>query len=99
MRKFDTIEVQAEDGSFWAQLLVTFVGASAVRVEPLRLVETETRIEGEEEIIEGFQVKHNGDVKQWVVVRLEDRKQLASGLTTRNAAIAFIMNHKQELAA
>lgn len=92
------IHVDAEDGSYYAELKVLKVGQGYAIVMPLRHVELAQAGAGPA-VPDGFEVQFLGPIKQHRVVRLKDGHVLKDGLPTEDAARDWLRDHKRMLAA
>lgn len=85
------IEVVAEDGRYWADLLVRDAGKLYAKVSVLNLIELDA-VEVKEggTTVEGFEVKWCGPKLKWCVLRGQDR--LKDGME-KGQAVQWMQNH------
>lgn len=98
LRPYDLIEARAEDGTWFAYLLVMDAGPLHATVFPLNkwdLIPVEPAAGSEV----GFVPKWRGPHSKWAVMRLSDNKVMAENLGTRYAADDWIMNYRKALSA
>jgi hypothetical protein len=87
----DRIEVQAEDGSYFAELLVQDAGRLYARVAALRHVQL-TAIDVKEDGLKSgeYEVAWKGPALKWCVLRGKDR--LKGGMT-KDVALSWMHEH------
>lgn len=97
MRAFDMIEVLCEDGSWYARCLVLARGEAWAKVHVLEFTSLERHVmrEGESD----FEVSWGTIQTKFRVIRKKDRRVLKDGLESREAAMAWLHEHKKALAA
>ncbi len=96
-RPRDRIEVDAEDGSYFAELLVVDAGRLFAKVVVLRkheLVPVEIQ-----DLSPDFEVKWAGPHAKWRVVRKKDRGSLKDGFENRQDAEMYLASHLKAIAA
>lgn len=94
LRPRDRIEAHAEDGAWFAELLVIESGANFAKVAILRHVRLDATVPSESAgSVAGHYVKWRGHVKKWSVLRQADEAVLKEGLTTRGEAIAWLEDY------
>lgn len=92
----DRIEVDADDGSYFAELMVIDAGRLFAKVELLRKHEfTSTEVEGEMSL---YEVKWAGRHAKWRVLRKADRVVLKDGFEDRQAADLWAASHSRAAA-
>ena len=89
LRPFDHIEVLADDGSFWAELLVLMATKTQATVMELRKIEISTK-EGAP-VEEKFAVKWRGPHSKWSVIRMADGSVVKQGFDDADSARAFAL--------
>lgn len=91
MKPGDRVEVMAEDGSYFAELLVQDAGRLYAKVAALRHVKLEA-VEVKEGglSMEGYEVTWKGPQLKWCVMRGKDR--LKDGMD-KNSAIQWMQSH------
>lgn len=87
----DRIEVRAEDGSYYAELLVLDAGRLYAKIAVLLHVELEP-VEVKEGGLtaEGYEVKWCGPKLKWCVLRGQDRLK---GEMSKSEAVLWMQNH------
>jgi len=97
MRPGDRIEVQAEDGSYWAELLVRDAGRLFAKVAVLRKVElNEEDVTGDMPAATEFAIKWRGPHHKWCVLRGVDL--VKAECQTRGEASTWLADHMKALA-
>lgn len=99
MKPGDMILVKPEDGTYFAELIVRTKYRGGVVVVALRKVDLSETVRSEKavQIAEDpeYDLKHSGPVKKWRVIRKLDKRELVSGLDTREAAEQWLAEHKK----
>lgn len=90
LRPGHRIEVNAEDGTFWAMLLVVEAERKSARVVTLQHVQIEERAPAPEQ--SDVFVKYRGPKVRYSVVRTADNEVLKDGFQTERAAQEWITN-------
>lgn len=85
VKPFDRIEVRADDGSFWAELLVTKVDKASVSTRPIQFVDLRPAPSKIEAPAASFVTKFRGP-RKWSVLRVVDQAVLAEDLATEDDA-------------
>lgn len=95
-RPKDRIEVHSEDGSFYAEYMVTSCDRTWAKVVCLMFLElnkaaklTDAQVQG---IHENYEIKFRGP-KKWSVIRKSDRATLHEGLHTEDDAKKWLEVH------
>lgn len=96
-RPRDRIEVDAEDGSYFAELIVADAGRLFAKVNLLRKYEL-TPVEMKE-ISPDFEVRWAGPHAKWRVVRKSDRGLIKEGFENRQEAEMYLQSHVRAMAA
>lgn len=97
LRPYDRIEIQAEDGAYWGELVVLSTGPSWARVAAIRFVELDAfDATVRESEYEGLAIAWRGSLAQWCVLRKSDTRMLAEGLRTRGEAMARAVEMAQQ---
>lgn len=96
LRPFDRIEVIAEDGSYFAELLVRSAGRQHARLVELNKVDMEPL---QAEVDPRFSVVYAGPHRKNAVVRLRDKTTLKDGFDTAEDANAWLLANVKTLAA
>jgi hypothetical protein len=89
LRPFDRIEVLADDGSFWAELLVLMATKTQAAVMELRKIDISTKEVAQVE--EKFAVKWRGPHRKWSVIRSADSSIVRSGFESADDARTFAL--------
>ena len=96
LRPFDRIEVYAEDGAYWAELLVISAARLSAKVIELRKKD----LDGVGMVSEpGFEVQWKGPHHKHAVVRMKDKTALQSGFASKEDAMAWLASNSKTLAA
>lgn len=90
------VHVDAEDGSYYAELKVLKVGQGYAMVMPLRHVEL-AKAGAAPVVADGYDVQFLGPIKQFRAVRLKDGHVLKDGLPTEEAARDWLRDYKRTL--
>ncbi len=98
-RQYDRIEVQSEDASVWAELLVVAAGPTWAKVAPVRFVELGRDTDIPESEYEGLIVQFRGPIEKWCVQSKDDRRVLFNKLESREEATLAAMQHVKRVAA
>lgn len=102
LKPMDRIEVYAETGEYFAELMVIDAGRSWAKVTELRYVElTEaTRTEDSPESeLSGYSIKWMGPHHKFAVVRESDGEKVQTQLASKPAAEAWLREHLKAVAA
>lgn len=94
LRPWDRIEAIAEDGAFYAELLVLSATSADANVVLLNKLKLQTIAPGEVDLLRGFAVSHT-PATQWRVVRKSDNREVASGLKSRDEAISWLATNRK----
>ncbi|MDX1742936.1 MAG: hypothetical protein R3186_05000 [Ruegeria sp.] len=93
------IEVLAEDQSYWADLLVLSASRLEARVIVLDHVEL-NQVEAADEVAgDGLEVAWRGPSAKWGVIRSVDREPLKDGFQSKDAALMWLKNRRQNMVA
>lgn len=98
MRPRDRIEVDAEDGTYFAELMVIDAGRLFAKVKVLRKHDFESK-ESVTDAGPDFEVKYAGPHAKWRVLRKSDRAVLKEGCEDKQAALTWAQEHSKALAA
>ena len=95
----DRIEVESEEGDYFAELRVTYSGNNTVRVRELYFVKYEQDDMQEEQ--SDFSIKWSGPIARWRITRKSDGAVLVEGkeVETREMAEDWLRNYRKALAA
>ncbi len=94
----DRIEVNAEDGSFYAELLVMSASKIGANVKPLHFINLGAPVDMETPDI-GMMVKYAGIHAKWRVLRTSDGAKVRDGFATREEAVLWMNDQAKALAA
>jgi hypothetical protein len=89
----DKIELLAEDGQYFAELLVQDKGKMFAKVALLRKVDLIAVAIGQSQEVEGFIVDWKGPQRKFAVIRLADKAVLKEVFTTRAEADTWLAQH------
>lgn len=99
LKPSDRIEVLAEDGSYFAELLVVDAGRLYAKVAVLRFVELSSPdVAGIEKTLAEFKVEFKGPTLKHVVIRLSDNQIVQDGIARKIDAEEWIREHVKALA-
>lgn len=94
----DRIEVNAEDGSYFAELIILDAGRLFAKVQVLRKVELKAVVVSGA-ISDEYEVKWAGPSAKWRVLRKADNAPLKEGFTDRAGAEGWLVEHQRAVAA
>lgn len=97
LRPMDRIEVFAEDGSYWAELLV--ISAVRLSAKVIELRKQELSPSDASAGANDFVVQWKGPHHKHAVVRLKDKQALQTGFETKEDAMAWLASNSKSLAA
>lgn len=95
----DRIEVEAEDGSYFLELMVRDVGRTWAKVAVLREIELENITAELSVDLKEYDVVHKGKLSKWSVVRLVDKALVYEGGNSKQDAVNWLTDHLKALAA
>jgi hypothetical protein len=95
MRPFDRIEVRADDGSYFAELLVIAVDRNWAKVKGLMFVQLNEEATGYAPGSADHIVKWRGPHRKWSVVRKSDNAVLKEECQTQAEATLWLNGHLQ----
>lgn len=94
MKPFDHIEILAEDGSWWAHLLVISTGRVEATVKVLNHQSFDVDVTGAvQEDFPGYEIRFAGPHKKHQVIRLEDSAVLKDEISTKTQARRWLQDH------
>lgn len=100
LRPYDEVIVRAEDGSYYARLLVQDAGRLFAKVAVLEKYDlAAVEVGGADAIPSGYEIKHAGPHAKWRVVRLSDRAPVKDKFETKGQAQQWLTEHLKGLAA
>jgi hypothetical protein len=99
LRPGDRIEVDAEDGSYFAELMVRDAGAQYAKVALLREVKLDAIEPSATVSLPGHNVEWSGPHTKWRVLRTADRKVLKDGFTTKADGYNWLASYSKAVAA
>jgi hypothetical protein len=89
LRPYDRIEVLADDGSYYAELLVLSSTKTQAEVMELRKIDIATKEVAP--VKEEFSVKWRGPHSKWSVIRTADGSIVKQGFDDADSARAFVL--------
>lgn len=92
MKPMDRIEVHAEDGSYFAELMVIDAGKAFAKVAEMRKINFTRHEVGVDS--DDYDVSFI-PAKRWRVIRKSDKQVMAEELPTKDEAMLWIANHKK----
>lgn len=95
---FDRIEARAEDDTWWAELLVTYSMAGAIKFEVLNYFEL-VAPSANAVTIGGYTIKWAGSVKKHQVIRNSDKVVVKDCIPRKTEAIVWLEQYERNLAA
>ncbi len=95
----DRIEVQCEDGSWFAEFLVRDSGVNWAKVALLRKVDLGTFAPEKQVVLPGHSVSWGGTHVLWRVIRDADKKVLKDKLKTEGDAFGWLAGYAKQIAA
>lgn len=88
------IEVLAEDGAFWALLLVGMVGKSELHVHELQFIEL-ADVENAVTDNHDYEVKWGSPTVRWRVIRVSDGSVVKENIESKEAAMTWVRNREK----
>lgn len=88
---WDKIEINCEDGAFYAELLVVQSGTGWVKCQVLQSVDLQAPIEVDEQC--DFEIKYTNRYSNFRVIRKSDKKVVQDNLQTKADAAAWLAGH------
>ena len=98
MKPGDIILVKPEDGVYFMELMVRATFRGGANVVTLRLVKLDKDAEAGEDMGD-HELKFSGPRLKWRVIRKSDKRDLQSGLPSRDAARDWLKEHMKAFAA
>lgn len=98
MKPYDRIEVRAEDGSYFAELLVRNAERGWANVTVLSRIELDAKAEPAPVSID-FKVEHAGPHHKWRVMRLSDTTVVKHGFENKTEANQWLGQYIKTIAA
>jgi len=98
MRPFDHVEARAEDGAWWAHLLVTSCDTMWAKCHVLLHVELEDSMMEGSEPDDGLKVEWGNLHTKYRIIRKSDRAVLQDGFATRDDALRARPNYASKAA-
>ncbi len=99
LKQGDRIEVEAEDGSYFAELFVQDVGRTWVKVAVLREIQLDNTAKELPQELKEYDVTYKGKISKWCVVRLGDQSLVYEGGNMKQDAVNWLTEHVKALAA
>jgi hypothetical protein len=92
LRPGDRLEIEAEDGSYYAELRVMDAGTLYARVAELKKVDFDDgSVSGDQPVLSGYEVKWRGPILKWSVLRGKDA--IHDGEQSKGAANSWLAEH------
>lgn len=101
MRRYDKVSVRVDDGSWYAELLVTQVGTGYVFVQATAFIDFNAQApvrDAKVDAIEGFEIRERGPFLKWCVIRKADSKVIAEKCDSKIIAEEWLQNHQTQQA-
>lgn len=98
LKPLDRIEINPEDGAYWAEVLVLSCSRTEAIVQTLRYVELDQRRVARNET-SGYRVEWGGPVAKNRVIRLKDNRVLQDGFDLPEQAHTWLSEHLKAVAA
>lgn len=98
MRPYDTIRVIAEDGAYFAELLVVDCGHGWVKVKELTKIEL-SEVKNDKINTGDYEVAWKGPHHKWCVIRSSDNHLLKKELKSKEAGLSWITEYNKAMAA
>ena len=96
MRPWDRVQVEAENGSFYAELIVQTADRLTANVRPIAYADLSVGAPSDGDIPTGFRVEWAGPISKWRV--LDSRSNVVKeGYQNKSVAIQWISNHAKSL--
>lgn len=95
LRQGDRVEIRDHGMTFWGEYIVTAQDNTWAKVQELRkikLVPAEVSLISKE-----FEVKHQGPVKKWCVIRKSDRSSVKESCQTRAEAEQWLLDYERTI--
>lgn len=92
LRPYDHIEVRADGGAFYAELLVINAGKTWAKTTLLLKKELQSK----EEVVanfEGYDIVYKGPHKKFCVIRKKDSEMVHEGSDDKGAAMKWLTDH------
>jgi hypothetical protein len=93
----DFIFAEAEDGTFIAELYVRNRGHNWATIFPLRHHNFDELSSVGDEAVPGFEIKWRGRVQKHAVIRTADGQIMASGMSLKQEAVAWLADYARAL--
>lgn len=99
LKPLDRIEVVAETGTFFADLLVERVSTTGVHVTLLNAVQRDAAPSETGADLEGYSIEWKGPHTKFAVIRKSDGAKLKDGLAPKSTAIRWAQDHAKAMVA
>ena len=92
LRPWELIEVRADNGLWWAEVLVLEAGRNYARVHVLRVIDlSKSAVKSADTIqIGGYEISFRGEFAKWSVIRQGDRAVVRDQLGTQGEAVNWV---------
>lgn len=91
LQPFDHIELRTDDGTYWAEFLVTSCEKTWAKVQLLR--EAKISVSVEAPIDPEYKAEWKGPHRKWCVLRIKDGSLVHEGLADRGAANQWLESY------
>lgn len=95
MRPMDHVEIRTDDGTYWAELLVTEAASNWAKVHMLR--EAQLQSPGEQPSDKRFRVEWKGPHLKHCVIRAKDSSVIHSGDAQRKDSILWLEDYTRNI--
>ena len=89
LKPYNRVDVQSDDGAFFAEYLVLSCDKTYANVKLLNWTDLHAVVE---QPLEDFYPKWRGPHLKWSVIRSSDKEAIKEGFDTKDAAVAEILN-------
>lgn len=96
---FDRIEARAEDGKWWAELLVVYCNSGALKLKLINGVKIQETKKEDDVQLDGHVVKWGNMHTKYRVIRDADKEVIKEGFETKGEAVTWAQQHVRQLAA
>tara|TARA_R110000868_G_scaffold411755_1_gene708898 strand:- start:17797 stop:18267 length:471 start_codon:yes stop_codon:yes gene_type:complete len=93
LHPWDRVEVVANDGSWWAELMVLDCGRNYARMAIMRDFDLSGKTNQAPLDMKAYTVKHRGPHSKWSVIRISDGAVVHEGSEKQDMADAWLKNH------
>lgn len=97
MRPGDLVEVHAEDGTWFATMLVRDSGPNYARVAVTSFIEFDARPEFGSKFFDDYAVEFKGPNNRWCVLRKKDGEYMKKQLSSKSEGTAWLADYAKAL--